>query len=77
MRKNLNKSIYKELMAVFGMSYSPQAMTDHFQKGEQTGDGNEEEKKIAEEVMEKHKKEREQATIFFQENIKPKIEEKL
>ena len=30
MRKNLNKHVYKELMAIFGMSYSPQSMTDNF-----------------------------------------------
>ena len=32
---------------------------------------------MAQEVMEKHKKEREEATVFFSENVKPKIEEKL
>ena len=44
-------------MAIFGMSYSPQTMTDHYQTD--STEPKDEEQKVAQEVMEKHKKDRE------------------
>ena len=38
MRKSLNKHVYRDLMAIFGMSYSPHALVDDLPEEEKEGD---------------------------------------